>query len=150
VLTERVGYLPQRLDDLDDRRSAVDNVLAVAGSATAAEVRARLARLGLRGDAALRPVGSASGGERFRVSLARLLFAEPPPQLLILDEPTNNLDSTSVDQLVQALSGYQGGLLVVSHHQLFLDRLGIQVRLTMIRDGCGVTLVASPLTASPI
>ena len=97
-----VGYLPQRLDVLDDSASVLDNVRAVA-PCPRSEVRAGLARFLLSGDAVHRPVGTLSGGERFRVALARLLLADPPPQLLLLDEPTNNLDLTSVDQLVEAL-----------------------------------------------
>ncbi|MDR2974562.1 MAG: ATP-binding cassette domain-containing protein [Propionibacteriaceae bacterium] len=131
LLTDRVGYLPQRLDVLDDQASAVENIAAVAPQATQGEIRARLARLLLRGDAVFRPVGALSGGERFRVSLARLLFAEPPAQLLILDEPTNNLDLTSVDQLVEALEAYRGAILVVSHDPVFLSRVHVDVRLDL-------------------
>ncbi len=76
-----------------------------------------------------------SGGERFRVSLARLLFADPPAQLLVLDEPTNNLDIASVDRLVEALSDYRGAILVVSHDHPFLSRLGIDTILELRADG---------------
>jgi ATPase subunit of ABC transporter with duplicated ATPase domains len=53
------------------------------------------------------------------------LLADPAPQLLILDEPTNNLDLDSVAELRHVLSRYQGALLVASHDQWFLDGLGI-------------------------
>jgi len=82
-----------------------------------------------------RPVHSLSGGERFRVSLARLLLADPPAQLIVLDEPTNNLDRASVDQLVGALASYRGGLLVVSHDHAFLGRLGITHWLSLDAGG---------------
>ncbi|KFD44183.1 ABC transporter, partial [Cellulosimicrobium sp. MM] len=98
-------------------------------------VRNHLARLLLRGSAVDRPVGTLSGGERFRVALARLLLADPPAQLLVLDEPTNDLDVRSVERLVEALSGYAGALLVVSHDDGFLARLGVDVRLELDRDG---------------
>jgi ATPase subunit of ABC transporter with duplicated ATPase domains len=127
----RVGYLRQRLDGLDDDRSVLDNVRDGAPTVTPGEVRSRLARFLLRGDAVERPVGSLSGGERFRVAIARLLLTDPPPQLLILDEPTNNLDLTSVDQLVDALAAYRGALLVVSHDDEFLERLGLTRRLEL-------------------
>ncbi|WP_312981149.1 ATP-binding cassette domain-containing protein [Corynebacterium sp.] len=70
-------------------------------------------------------MGDLSGGERFRVALARILLAEPAHQLLVLDEPTNNLDLDSVDALVSALEDYHGGLIVVSHDDAFLGRTGI-------------------------
>lgn len=135
LLTDRVGYLPQRLDGLDDTRSALDNVRDVAPQATPGEIRNQLARLLLRGPSVDRPVATLSGGERFRVSLARLLLADPPVQLLVLDEPTNNLDIPSVTQLVEALEAYRGALLVVSHDDEFLSRLGADTVVELREDG---------------
>ena len=86
-------------------------------------------------DAVTRPVATLSGGERFRVALAALLLAEPPADLLVLDEPTNNLDLASVAQLVDALSAYRGALLVVSHDRGFLARLGLDAELVLHPDG---------------
>jgi ATPase subunit of ABC transporter with duplicated ATPase domains len=134
LLTDRVGYLPQRLDHLDDTVSAFDAVSAISGSEPRA-VRAQLARFLLDADCVARPIGSLSGGERFRVALAQLLLADPPPQLLLLDEPTNNLDLASVGQLVEALSSYRGAFIVVSHDDDFLARLGLTRTLTMPRSG---------------
>ncbi|MFC5819821.1 ABC-F family ATP-binding cassette domain-containing protein [Nonomuraea harbinensis] len=119
------GYLPQRLDLLDDSLSVLGNVRRFAPSAPVNEVRARLARFLFRGERAERAAGTLSGGERFRAVLAALLSAEPPPHLLLLDEPTNNLDMSSVRQLAQALSAYRGALIVVSHDLPFLETLGI-------------------------
>ncbi|MFC5929732.1 ABC transporter ATP-binding protein [Cryobacterium melibiosiphilum] len=133
--TERIGYLAQRLDRLEEDASVLDNVRAAAPSVSAGDIRNRLARFLIRGDAVDRPVRSLSGGERFRVALACLLLADPPSQLLVLDEPTNNLDLQSVDQLVGALSQYRGGLLVVSHDDAFLARLGIATWLALDADG---------------
>ena len=135
LLTDRVGHLPQRLDEIDDKSSVLDNVLRVAPSVTPGEIRDRLARLGLRGDTVHRPVLTLSGGERFKAVLAGLLLAEPPAQLIVLDEPTNNLDIDTVTVLVEALSGYRGALLVVSHDEDFLRRLGTSRYLELSRSG---------------
>ena len=131
LVTELVGFLPQRLDGLDDDASAIQNVQSVAPNTPAGTVRNQLARLLLRGDSVDRPVRTLSGGERFRVSLARLLLADPPAQLLIMDEPTNNLDITSVEQLAEALDEYRGALLIVSHDFAFLERIGVEIILEL-------------------
>jgi len=134
LLTERVGYLPQRLDHLDDEASAFDAVSQSCGSEPQ-EVRAQLARFLLDAECVARPIGTLSGGERFRVALAQLLLADPPPQLLLLDEPTNNLDLASVDQLVDALAGFRGAFIVVSHDDDFLGRVGPTRTWVMPRRG---------------
>ena len=135
-----VGYLPQRLDILDDSLSVVDNVRAAAPAASANEVRASLARFLFRGERADRLAGTLSGGERFRAVLAALLLAQPAPQLLLLDEPTNNLDMASVRQLSQALEGYRGAILAASHDVPFLRSVGIARWLRLDRDA-GLTAV---------
>jgi len=129
--TDRVGYLAQRLDGLDDAGSAFEAVRAAAPHVPDAELRNRLARFLIRGDAANRPIGSLSGGERFRVAIARLLLADPPPQLLVLDEPTNNLDIDTARHLREALVAYRGAVLVVSHDQPFLDDLAPDLTLSL-------------------
>ncbi|WP_345801470.1 ABC-F family ATP-binding cassette domain-containing protein [Microbacterium sp. AZCO] len=144
--TDRIGYLPQRVDGLDDAATVLDNVAAGAPAVPIPELRNRLARFLIRGDAVTRPVSTLSGGERFRVALARLLLADPPPQLLVLDEPTNNLDLDTVTQLVDALSSYRGAVLVVSHDDGFLARLGVDLVLELDRDG---TLTEAPGVGLP-
>ncbi|MEV6006530.1 ABC-F family ATP-binding cassette domain-containing protein [Streptomyces sp. NPDC051976] len=127
-------FLPQRLDVLDDEESVAANVASFAPSATDNAVRARLARFLFRGGRADQLVGSLSGGERFRATLAALMLAEPAPQLLMLDEPTNNLDMASVRQLTTALASYQGALIVASHDMPFLRALEI-TRWLRLDDG---------------
>ncbi len=133
--TARVGYLPQRVDGLDESASVLDNVAAAAPQVGIVELRNRLARFLIRGAAVERPVATLSGGERFRVALARLMLADPPPQLLVFDEPTNNLDLDTVDQLVDAIAAYRGAVLVVSHDDAFLERIGVSLTLELDRDG---------------
>lgn len=117
--TVPVGHLSQRLEGLDDFPDALTALTTgpygERSSRTPHQARALLAKFLFRRDKPTQPMASLSGGERFRVALARLLFADPAPQLLVLDEPTNNLDLASVEQLVQALADYRGALLVISH-----------------------------------
>ncbi|HEY3951802.1 MAG TPA: ATP-binding cassette domain-containing protein [Streptosporangiaceae bacterium] len=117
--------LPQRLDVLDPALSVAGNVAQFAPQASANEIRANLARVLFPGERASQSVATLSGGELFRATLAALLLAEPAPQLLMLDEPTNNLDLPSVRQLTEALRCYRGALLVASHDVPFLRDLGL-------------------------
>ncbi|MEV6662123.1 ABC-F family ATP-binding cassette domain-containing protein [Streptomyces nigra] len=127
-------FLPQRLDVLDDTVSVVDNVARFAPGAGNNRIRAQLARFLFRGARADQLAETLSGGERFRAALAALMLAEPAPQLLMLDEPTNNLDMASVRQLTSALESYEGALIVASHDLPFLESIGI-TRWLMIEEG---------------
>ncbi|SMC37985.1 ABC-F family ATP-binding cassette domain-containing protein [Janibacter indicus] len=141
---DEIGHLPQRIE-LDGDLTILETVRAAAPTVPPQQVRASLARFLFRGALAERRVAGLSGGERFRVALARVLLADPAPQLVVLDEPTNSLDVDSVDQLVDALSAYEGALLVVSHDEDFLGRLGL-TRRWEIRDG---RLGETPVPALP-
>jgi ATP-binding cassette subfamily F protein uup len=79
------------------------------------------------------PVATLSGGERNRLLLARL-FAKPA-NLLVLDEPTNDLDIESLELLEETLQGYPGTLLLVSHDRAFLDNIATQ---SLVAEGDGV------------
>lgn len=127
------GLLPQRIL-LDPQLSVLETIRHAAPHADPHMIRAQLAGLQLKKDRPDQPVGQLSGGERFRVALARLLLADPAPQLLLLDEPTNSLDLDSVEVLVEALAAYQGALIVVSHDPEFLTEIGC-TRTWEITDG---------------
>ncbi|MEY9939379.1 ABC-F family ATP-binding cassette domain-containing protein [Streptacidiphilus sp. MAP5-3] len=144
-----VRYLPQRLDLLDEELSVVANAARFAPQATENDLRARLARFLFRGARADQPVGTLSGGERFRATLAALMLAEPAPQVLLLDEPTNNLDLAGVRQLTTALAGYRGALVVVSHDQRFLDEIGIDREVRMARTDVSQPVSPSAPSRSP-
>ncbi|WP_049573113.1 ABC-F family ATP-binding cassette domain-containing protein [Nocardiopsis sp. SBT366] len=120
-----VRFLPQRLDVLDESLSVAENVSDAAPGVSAQHIRAQLARFLFKGNRAAQVAGTLSGGERFRAALAATMLASPAPQLLMLDEPTNNLDLSSVRQLTNALEAYQGALLVASHDLRFLESIGI-------------------------
>src|SRR5262249_38592930 len=86
-----------------------------------AEARTLLAKFGLRGEDALRAAGSLSPGERTRAVLA--LLQSRGANCLVLDEPTNHLDLEAIEQLEQALAGFPGTILLVTHDRRFLERV---------------------------
>ncbi|MBL1291750.1 ATP-binding cassette domain-containing protein [Streptomyces sp. NPDC057067] len=130
-----VGFLPQRLDVLDDTLSLVANVARVAPGTTDNGIRARLAHFLFKGGRGDLPAGTLSGGERLRATLAALLLTDPAPRLLMLDEPTNSLDLSGVHRLTSALAAYRGALIVASHDLPFLASLGITRWLLLDADG---------------
>jgi ATPase subunit of ABC transporter with duplicated ATPase domains len=144
-----VRLLPQRLDVLDDADSVAAAAGRLAPAATPGEVRTSLARFGLRGREADRPVGSLSGGERLRATLAAIMLAGEPPQLLILDEPTNSLDLAAVEHLVSALSGFRGALIAVSHDWMFLREIGVTRWLELTPTGLADLPEEPPETTPP-
>lgn len=81
------------------------------------------------------PSGALSGGERLKAALACALYADPPAQLLLLDEPSNHLDLPSLHALETMLRGYRGALVVVSHDDAFMDSLELTHRLTATAAG---------------
>ncbi|RJO68395.1 ABC transporter ATP-binding protein [Nocardia panacis] len=127
--------LPQRLDLFDEELTVFQNVAAAAPHVTAERIRGQLARFLFRGTDADVAAAALSGGERLRAALAMLLLADPAPKLLLLDEPTNNLDLPSLEHLTQALAGFEGALLVVSHDPRFLDEIGATRRVELTPEG---------------
>jgi ATPase subunit of ABC transporter with duplicated ATPase domains len=101
-----------------------------------ADVRTLLAKFGLRAAHVDRPAGTLSPGERTRAALA--LLQGRGVNLLVLDEPTNHLDLPAIEQLEQALEGYPGTLLLVSHDRRLLDAVRVTRRIAL--DGAGLTL----------
>lgn len=123
---------------LDQHVSRLDPALSIAAcfrdlnpEDTENACRAALARFAFRNDAALRLVGTLSGGERLRAGLACTLGGSRPPGLLILDEPTNHLDLDAIAAIEAGLAAYDGALLVVSHDEDFLAAIGATRRITL-------------------
>lgn len=133
------AYLDQRLDDLDPRRPVLEQLQRANPRAAESDLRMRLAQIGL--DAARIGIASGllSGGERLKAALACVLYADPPPRLLLLDEPSNHLDLSSTLALESMLRGYPGALIVVSHDDAFLDRLDLTDRLLATASGWRMT-----------
>ena len=116
------AYLPQRLQFDDESKSLVVALTAANPDVGEYEIRTQLARFLFRGRRGDQLLSELSGGERIRAAFASALLHRPTPKLLILDEPTNNLDIDTVEQLAYALARWQGALILVSHDPGFVQR----------------------------
>jgi ABC transport system ATP-binding/permease protein len=134
--TVRLGYLAQDDAGLDLRLSAREVVTEVRGNLLASEGAGSagqlLEMLGLRGDVQFTAAGELSGGERRRVQVLRLLVGEP--NVMLLDEPTNDLDVETLTEVEDLLDGWPGSLVVVSHDRYFLERVTDHV-IALLGDG---------------
>ncbi|MGB7860376.1 MAG: ABC-F family ATP-binding cassette domain-containing protein [Acidimicrobiia bacterium] len=128
AMQRRIEHSRVRLEGLDgeerDRGIARfsrlhDEFEAKGGFVAEAEAKRIAANIGIGNDELGQPVRTMSGGQRRRVELARILFAET--DVLLLDEPTNHLDLDAKAWLIEYLGGYRGGMLVVSHDLPLLD-----------------------------
>ncbi|MGE3272100.1 MAG: ABC-F family ATP-binding cassette domain-containing protein [Chloroflexota bacterium] len=128
-----VGYYAQdQAQTLDESISVRDEILRHAPSGWGEEqVRALLARFLFKQDDVNKIIGTLSGGEKSRLSLAKLILQ--PRQLLLLDEPTNHLDVPSKDELESALDNYAGAVIFASHDRFLLDRVATKV--AELKDG---------------
>ena len=116
----RVGYFTQyQVEELDGDDTPLDHMTRQMKGASPAAVRAQLGRFGFSGPKATTKVAKLSGGERARLALA--LITRDAPHMLILDEPTNHLDVDAREALVQALNGYAGTVVLVSHDRHMLE-----------------------------
>ena len=114
-----VGEIGQRRDAFDTAPTLLAGFQAATGPTTVAEARSTLAKFGLSAAHVGRPPGSLSPGERTRAELAVLQVRGV--NLLVLDEPTNHLDIEAIEQLEQALAGFPGTLVVVTHDRRLLE-----------------------------
>ncbi len=121
----KIGYYDQEEQLLHDELALFDELRAAYPGMTDTEVRGTLASFLFTGDDVFKMVGDLSGGERGRLSLAKLMLS--PCNFLILDEPTNHLDITSREILEDVLSRYTGTVLAVSHDRYFLNRTATRI-----------------------
>ncbi|UCG62998.1 MAG: ABC-F family ATP-binding cassette domain-containing protein [Candidatus Zixiibacteriota bacterium] len=126
-----VAYFDQELSELDSERTVLENLWEMDPSAEVGIIRSFLGRFGFTGDESLKKVSTLSGGEKTKLSLARLLYH--PANFIIFDEPTNHLDLGSREVLEQALIDYEGSTLIVSHDRYFLDR--VVNKILHVHDG---------------
>ncbi len=110
---------------LDPEARMLDDISRSALRIPDAALRSLLGCFLFSGEDVFKPLGVLSGGERNRYALARILVS--PSNFLLLDEPTNHLDMRAKDVLLEALSGYSGTVVFVSHDRYFIDRLATRV-----------------------
>jgi ATPase subunit of ABC transporter with duplicated ATPase domains len=122
----KMGYFAQHsMDVLEGAETVFDTLQAAFPTATQGTLRTLAGCFGFSGDDVEKPCRVLSGGEKARLVLARMLF--DPPNLLVLDEPTNHLDVGTKDMLVEALKGFEGSMIFVSHDRRFLAALSNRV-----------------------
>lgn len=121
----QVGYFDQKQQNLSLEKEAIDEVWDTYPSMTQTEVRNAMAAFLFKNDDVFTPVSSLSGGERARIALIKLMLSGS--NFLILDEPTNHLDIKSREALEDALLGYDGTMLVVSHDRYFINKLADKI-----------------------
>ena len=121
----QIGYYDQEHQVLHPEKTLFEEILDDHPSMTNTEIRSLLAAFLFTGDDVFKRISDLSGGERGRVSLAKLMLSEA--NFLILDEPTNHLDMVSKEILEKALSQYTGTVLYVSHDRYFINKTATRI-----------------------
>jgi ATP-binding cassette subfamily F protein 3 len=120
-----VGYYDQEMADLSPASTLLDTVMDLDPSMKEPEARDFLAIFDFRGDEVFQKIGTLSGGEKGRLSIARIVFGGA--NLLLLDEPTNHLDLDAREQLEDASRDSKAPSCSSLHDRWFVDRLATQV-----------------------
>lgn len=120
-----IGYYDQEHHVLHNEKTIFEEISDDFPKLTDTEIRNLLAAFLFTGDDVFKPIQALSGGEKGRVSLAKLMLSEA--NFLILDEPTNHLDITSKEILEEALSNYEGTVLYVSHDRYFINKTATRI-----------------------
>lgn len=129
----KVGYYDQELQDLDESKTILEELIDSNNDLTLTQIRTLLSTFLFKGEDVLKPISALSGGEKSRVSLAKLILSTS--NLLILDEPTNHLDINSREVLEEALMNYEGTILSISHDRYFINKLASRI---LDLDGCSI------------
>ena len=120
-----IGYYDQENQNLDAANTVLDELWNAYPSRTETEIRQVLGMFRFTGDAVFKTVSVLSGGERARLTLAKLMLSRM--NLLLLDEPTNHLDMDSREALEAALEQFEGTILMVSHDRYLIDKLATRI-----------------------
>ena len=120
-----IGYYDQEHHVLNDSKTLFGEISDAYPTLNNTEIRNTLAAFLFTGDDVFKRIGDLSGGEKGRVSLAKLMLSDA--NFLILDEPTNHLDITSKEILESAISGYEGTVLYVSHDRYFINKTATRI-----------------------
>ncbi|WP_022768807.1 ribosomal protection-like ABC-F family protein [Butyrivibrio sp. NC2007] len=120
-----VGYYDQEHHVLHDEKTLFEEISDAYPTLNNTQIRNTLAAFLFTGDDVFKRIGDLSGGEKGRVSLAKLMLSDA--NFLILDEPTNHLDITSKEILESAISGYEGTVLYVSHDRYFINKTATRI-----------------------
>ncbi|RMI13669.1 ribosomal protection-like ABC-F family protein [Cellulomonas triticagri] len=128
----KLGYYAQEHETLDMDRTVVENLRSSAPDLTDTQVRSVLGSFLFSGDDADKPARVLSGGEKTRLALAALVVSSA--NVLLLDEPTNNLDPASREEILAALRGYTGAVVLVSHDEGAVEALNPE-RVVLLPDG---------------
>lgn len=134
-----IGLFDARIVYIDQEYSLIDNSLTVykqaarfnTGGLQEHEINIRLTRFLFTKEYWDKSCISLSGGERMRLALCCLTLGDRSPDIIILDEPTNNLDIQNIEILTAAINEYRGTVLVVSHDEYFLNEIGVQREIVL-------------------
>lgn len=134
IYTQNISYLDQNYENLNISLNVLENIKSEA-KLTEVEIRNELAFYGFTGDDVFKSISMLSGGEKLKLSLALMIIKKDPPDLIVLDEPTNNLDLFSLELLEKAIQDYKGALLVVSHDTEFCKNINLDKILNLNLEG---------------
>ena len=118
-------YLSQDIGMLQGEQTVLENFQRINADLSHNDCHHALAQFKFRNKDAQKLASQLSGGERIRAGLACVLMSSTPPQLLVLDEPSNHLDISSIVALEDIVNQYQGAVLIVSHDATFLERVNV-------------------------
>lgn len=128
----RVGYYAQEHETIDVKRTVLENMLSASPALNETEARKVLGSFLFTGDDGHKLAGVLSGGEKTRLALAMIVVSGA--NVLLLDEPTNNLDPASREEILGALAGYSGAVVLVSHDEGAVEALNPE-RVLILPEG---------------